>query len=189
MTPSRRGNWRRGSRNACATMPTWRRPNWRWRRAPSPCSMPMPTCRADLPGGCPNACAMPLRAMGCAIRTCCRSHPPAPSRWPLPTMRPMASSPPSRGPITARSGCRTTATAASRWRIMPGGFTVTWGPTWPSCRMPSSPRCRCRRWTICGCWKRCSRISTPASARPSTCRRIIRTKPSATCTWRPGRPA
>ena len=85
-------------------------------------------------------------------------------------------------PTSGASACRMAATSRSRWPTMPGGFTGTWVATWRACRTASSRRCRCRRWTTCACCRPCSPISTPASARRSTCRRTILTMPSATST-------
>jgi len=61
-----------------------------------------------------------IRATACATPTCCRSRPPAPSAWPLPTTPATASSPLSAGTTRARSACPTAASRNTRWKITLG---------------------------------------------------------------------
>jgi ribonucleoside-diphosphate reductase alpha chain len=99
--------WPPASPNSCATPPTWPRSNWPRSAAPSRCSTPSCTSpAATSPRACRPRSRPKSASTACATRTCCRSRPPAPSRWPSPTTPRTASSRRSPGPTAARSACR-----------------------------------------------------------------------------------
>jgi len=95
----------------------------------------------------------------------------------------------SRGPTRARSAWPTARCRSSPSRITPGGATAPPAARPTRCRPTSSPPWRSRRAPTSRWWRRSRPTSTPASRRPSTCRRIIRTPSSGTCTCTRGSPA
>ena len=97
----------------------------RARRLPAVQCRPVPERRhlRLAPAAAAEGAHPPARA--CATRTCCRSRPPAPSAWPLPTTPATASSRPSAGATRARSAKATAASRSSRSRTTPGGCTAT----------------------------------------------------------------
>src|SRR6185295_13273409 len=70
----------------------------------------------------------------------------------------------------------------------PGGGTRPWVATSTTCPSISSPRSSSRRARTSRWWRRWRRTSTPASRRPSTCRRTTPTASSRTSISTPGSP-